>query len=196
MTALAATMFTAVTVRAASEYANLAPVDAAVRATLQVLDYQPGDILTDEHVKKILKMLAKAGYGVPDPLAIRSRVVPNDSPLRQQFDSSRGRRFLRKIGQIPGGLERMERLAQMPQGEQLMRQLQRDPGGEKMIEYLATTASGRRLGAMTADGPHGVNLNEPTGRIYTESDLLKAIHHALAEEAESTGDRAAPTPAP
>ncbi len=57
-----------------------------------------------------------------------------------------------------------------------------------MIEYLSTTRSGRRVGSMTAKAPQGVDLNAPTGRIYTGSDLLEVVDQAVIKNPESAGN--------
>ncbi|MEX2169326.1 MAG: hypothetical protein WD851_08445 [Pirellulales bacterium] len=184
LTAIGAVMFAPVSAGAVAEVANSEPIATAVGAILEGSGYQSGDLLNKAQVEAVLTRLAAQGHKIPQAAAILSRAVANSSPLLKQFGTAGGKKFLRKIGQIPGGYARLERLAALPQGDQLVRQLQRDPGGDKLIQYLATTASGRRLGAMTANSPHGVNLNEPTGRIYTGGDLIEAIQQSLREKPE------------
>lgn len=189
MTLLVGVEFACAAMPAAIEAAKPAPADRIVKQTLKDAGYRSGDLLTKSQITSVLKQLEDAGYAIRRPKEILNRAVADDSSLRTQADTATGRKFLRKIGQIPGGYAHLDRLSELPQGERLIRQLQRDRGGEKMIEYLSTTNSGRRVGSMTAKPPQGVDLNAPTGRIYTGSDLLEVINQAIAKdlEAASTG---------
>jgi hypothetical protein len=51
----------------------------------------------------------------------------------------------------------------------------RDPKGDDLITYLATTKGGHNLGKMMGGVRGGVDLNKPTGRIYTTNDLLTVL---------------------
>jgi hypothetical protein len=50
-----------------------------------------------------------------------------------------------------------------------------------MIQYLATTKGGKNMGGMMAQARGGVDLNKPTGRIYTAEDLVAALKTAMAK---------------
>ncbi len=57
-----------------------------------------------------------------------------------------------------------------------------------MIEYMTTTHEGRNLGALVSEGVNGENFNKPTGRIYTERELLNRLKISYdAEEARCAG---------
>jgi hypothetical protein len=82
---------------------------------------------------------------------------------------------MRRVGGQPGGYSRLDRLSTIAGGQQLIRDLIRQKDGDQFIAYLATTSGGHHLGSMAANTRNGVNLNKPTGRIYTTDDLLVAL---------------------
>jgi len=137
--------------------------------------YRPGDLLSQTQVAAALAVAAGVGWDVPQPESIISRALPDDSFLVREFSTPAGRRFMRKIAKQPGAYPRTDRLSTIAGGEAAIRILIRDPGGDKMIEYMATTRGGRNLGKMMAGAQRGVDLNKPTGRIYTADDLLVAL---------------------
>ena len=57
----------------------------------------------------------------------------------------------------------------------------RTKDGDKMIEYLATTKGGKNMSSMMAQARGGVDLNKPTGRIYTADDLVAVLTDAITK---------------
>jgi hypothetical protein len=66
-------------------------------------------------------------------------------------------------------------LSSISGGKTLVRDLIRQRDGHKLIEYLATTQGGRHLGGLMRETRRGVDLNKPTGRIYTAQDLVNEL---------------------
>jgi hypothetical protein len=71
----------------------------------------------------------------------------------------------------------------MPYGQQQIADLIRSPDGYKIFEYMTTTQGGRNLGGMLSQGVNGRDFNSPTGRIYTEVELLKRLKKSYDIEA-------------
>ena len=63
-----------------------------------------------------------------------------------------------------------------------MRDLIRQRGGDQFVKYLTTTKGGRRLGGMLAGAQQGVDLNKPTGRVYTANDLVAELHRLFTNK--------------
>ena len=76
-----------------------------------------------------------------------------------------------------------------PQGQSIVRDLVRQKDGDKMIEYLATTKGGKNMSGMMAQARGGVDLNKPTGRIYTADDLVAALKNAMRSRSDATISR-------
>jgi hypothetical protein len=89
---------------------------------------------------------------------------------------------MRKIARLPGAYSRLDRLSTIPRGKTIVRDLIRQPDGHKFIEYLATTQGGHNLGGMMDHARKGVDLNKPTGRIYTADDLVGVLKHIYKKE--------------
>jgi hypothetical protein len=146
-------------------------------------DYQPGDLLTQSQIEGALEQLRKDGWELSDPGPVVKAGLPDDSFLARELATPAGRKFMRKIARYPGGFSQLDRLSSISRGKMIVRDLIRRPGGDTFVEYLTTTNGGRKLGGMLAATPNGVDLNKPTGRIYTADDLISALQRSLAKEA-------------
>jgi hypothetical protein len=142
-------------------------------------DYQPGDLITRSQIEQVLTKLADAGAPVPNADKIAELGLDDNSFVARELATTAGRTFMRKLARNPGTFAHLDRLSKIPRGEQLIRDLVRDKGGDTLIEYLATTKGGQNMGRMMAAVPDGVDLNKPTGRIYTVADFVAAIKAAF-----------------
>lgn len=143
--------------------------------------YQKGDLITRAQIEKVLAKLEAAKVNVPEAASIVKLGLADDSFLVRELSTAEGRRFMRKIGQEPGTYSRLDRLSTMPRGQSLIHDLARQKDGDKMLDYLATTKGGQNMGGMMAQARGGVDLNKPTGRIYTADELIVAIKTALSK---------------
>jgi hypothetical protein len=146
-----------------------------------VTDYQPRDLITQSQVEKVLEQLGDAGVEIRDRERISQLAVPDDSFLAKQFSTPAGRAFMRKIARHPGAYSQVDRLSTIPRGQRIVRDLIHQRGGDQFVEYLTTTKGGRNLGGMLAGAHHGVDLNKPTGRIYTVNDLVAELRRVLTQ---------------
>jgi hypothetical protein len=165
------------------------PEPAADRAVAKVVDqffalqpgYQEGDLVTRTQIEKVVARLASAGVKISDPANIVKLGLADDSFLVRELSTPNGKRFMRKIAPLAGGYSHLDRLSTIPRGQSLIRDLVRQKDGDKMIEYLTTTKGGKNMGDMMTQVRGGVDLNKPTGRIYTADDLVAALISALAK---------------
>jgi hypothetical protein len=162
-----------------------ATVDAYFHADSE---YQPGDLIVQGQIAEVVALLEKAGWTVPDGDKLVARGVPDGSFLARVSAKPEGNHFLRKIAGFPGAYSRLDRLSTISGGQKLIRDLMDTKGGDKLIEYLATTKQGHNLGQMMAGVQKGVDLNKPTGRIYTQDELLAELQRLHAKPAASAGN--------
>jgi hypothetical protein len=148
-----------------------------------VPSYQKGDLIRRTQIEQVITKLQSAGLMVPDGGAIAKLGLADDSFLVRELSTAPGQRFMRKVGRNAGGYARLDRLSTIPRGESLVRDLVRQKDGDKLITYLATTKGGKNMGSMMAGARGGVDLNKPTGRIYTADDLIAALKSAIAKQA-------------
>jgi hypothetical protein len=142
-------------------------------------DYQSGDLIRRSQIEAVLKNVAAAGWKVNNPKQIMELGLPDNSFLVRELSTPAGKKFMRKVATRTGGYSHLDRLSTIPRGERTIRDLIRDPNGDDLITYLATTTGGRNMGKMMGGVRGGVDLNKPTGRIYTANDLvavLKKLH--------------------
>jgi hypothetical protein len=158
-------------------------------------NYQEGDLLTAPKVEKILKKLEKIDWKVADAREIVRLVLPDGDWMAERLATPEGHDFMRHIANLPGGYDRVDRLRNMPRGESDIDDFIDSPGGYTMIEYMTTTKSGRNMGEQLSEAEDGENFNQPTGRIYTERELLKRLKQSYAaEEARRNGKEPPPSP--
>jgi hypothetical protein len=170
-----------VTALPAGDLPEFKAIDAALKTHFaSQADFLPGDLLFQSQITQAMDAVAAAGWDVSDAdrKAIVDRALANDSFLAKELSSPTGRKFMRRIARHPGTYSRLDQLSTIAGGQQLIRDLIRQKDGDKLIEYLATTQGGQNLGRMAGNSRHGVNLNKPTGRIYTADDLFSALKTA------------------
>jgi hypothetical protein len=138
-------------------------------------DYQAGDLVSRSHVAAALAGVKDAGWKVPDADQIVQRALADNSFLVTQFRTPAGQRFMRRIAREPGAYAQVDRLSSISRGQFQVRELIRWNRGDELIRYLTTTQGGHHLGRQMSATRQGVDLNKPTGRIYTAEDLIAAL---------------------
>lgn len=176
---------------ASSNVAAQAPTRPDFRVVVQALeayfstqpDHQAGDLITASQIDAALASVANAGWDVPNASAIVMLGLADNSFLARELSTPAGKKFMRKIARQPGAYPRLDRLSSISSGQAIVRDLIRRPGGDELVTYLATTKGGHNLGESLAATPRGVDLNKPTGRIYTADDLVWALKRAYERAA-------------
>jgi hypothetical protein len=138
-------------------------------------DYQEGDLITAPKVERILTKLDQVHWKVADGREIVRLALPEGDWMAAKFSLPDGRQFMRRVASMAGGYDRVDRLRHLPNGDNLVSQFIEEPDGFKMIEYMTSTRGGQNLGDYLSEDPDGANFNRPTGRIYTEQQLLKRL---------------------
>jgi hypothetical protein len=138
-------------------------------------DHRPNDLIRRSQVEAVLKNVAAAGWRINNSQQIVELGLPDSSFLVRELATPSGKKFMRKVATRAGGYSHLDRLSTIPRGERIVRDLIRDPKGDDLITYLATTKGGHNMGKMMAGVRGGVDLNKPTGRIYTANDLLAVL---------------------
>ena len=157
------------------------------RAVAKVVDeffasqpgYEKGDLITRSQIETVVAKLISHGVKISDPSSIVKLGLADDSFLVRELSTPNGKRFMRKIAPRSGAFSHLDRLSTIPRGQSLIHDLMVTKDGDKMIEYLATTKGGKNMGGMMAQARGGVDLNKPTGRIYTADDLVAALKDAM-----------------
>jgi hypothetical protein len=143
--------------------------------------YQKGDLITRSQVEKVVAKLVSDGVKISDPASVVKLAMADDSFIVRELSAASGKSFMRKIALRSGAFSQLDRLSTIPRGQTMIRDLMHKKDGDKMIEYLATTKGGKNMGGMMAQVRGGVDLNKPTGRIYTADDLIAALKDAMAK---------------
>lgn len=138
-------------------------------------DQQRSDLICQRQVRAALAQVDAAGWKVPDQNKLLAKVLADNSFIIRELSTPAGRKFMRKLAQHAGTYSRLDQLSTLQNGQETIRSLIQTPQGDDFITYLATTSGGKTLGKMMAGTQGGVDLNKPTGRIYTSDELLIAL---------------------
>jgi hypothetical protein len=159
-------------------------IQAVAEYAANLEDFERGDLFCQTHIAAALENVHKAGWEVPGADHIVKSGLADNSFLAKELSTPAGRKFMRKIARHPGAYSRLDQLSSIARGKTLVRDLIRKRDGDKLIEYLATTSGGHSMGSMLSGVQHGVDLNKPTGRIYTIDDLASVLKSAYAKQLE------------
>ncbi len=149
-------------------------------ATLQ--NYRDGDLLSQAEVAPIFKALETRGWVVADQAKIMGSVLPDDDFLVKELRTPAGLKFMRKIASYPQAYDEIDQLSRLPNGDLMVRDFLRFPhsdrtfinkNGPSPAMYARLVPDEKRRGA-----PTPADLQKPTGRIYTASQLLTRLQQS------------------
>lgn len=139
------------------------------------IDYEPGDLISRSQVEATLADIARLGWQVPDRKSILNHTLDDRDFFLVSLRTPAGKKFMRALKQEPEGYQAADRLSRLSDGHKLLPQLIRGPDGHKLIEYMTNTQGGRNLEKQLARTPGGKPFQQPTGRIYTEEQLIQRL---------------------
>lgn len=145
--------------------------------------YQTGDLLSRSDVEPVFNELLELGVQPSrEGESLYRDYLRNDAPLVQLLESPEGRKFMRKVNQIPDAYDRLERLSWSPVGLSWLKQLVEADNGDKLFSEMLTEDGMKKVAETLKDDPSGQNLHLPTGHVYTEAELLARLHRAIASQ--------------
>ena len=151
-------------------------------------------MLSRGDVEPIFKHLEKLGWKVRDHKQISEQVLPDDAFLVRQVRTAAGRKFMRQVGRISHGYDRLDHLSRLSDAETLIPRLVNGVDGYRMIEYLVEAPGGETMGRMLSNVPNGQNFNRPTGRIYTQKEFIARLKQSYEAEHKRRGEAVKPKP--
>ena len=145
--------------------------------------YEPGDLITRHNVQAILKQLRQRGIVPKDAKEILQAALPENHFLVELSRSTRGRRFLRKTKNEELIYDRLDRIAGVPNGQRMLRDLVKLPDAHRYAPMRPAQGTPSMLDLLPKRGSSRTrtipNYAKPTGRIYTEADLVKRLRESL-----------------
>jgi hypothetical protein len=163
---------------------------AAEKHFKTLANYEPGDILSRGDVEPIFKHLEQLGWKVSDHKQIVEQVLPDNAFLIRQVRSAAGRKFMRQVGKLQQGYDRLDHLSRLSDAETLIPRLVNGVDGYKMIEYLVEAPGGETMGRMLTNVPNGQNFNRPTGKIYTQQEFIARLKQSHTAEEKHRAEAA------
>lgn len=157
---------------------NFLVVEQVVHDYFASKKIQNDDLLSKGDVRPLFPVLAKQGWNVADQNQIIGQLLDDKYFMVLMFKKGEGRDFAHSCARFPGGYDRLDRLSRLPHGDTFIEGLIAGPDGYKMIEYMTETPGGNVLGQQVSNAPKGRNFNDPTGRIYTTTELLMRLRES------------------
>jgi hypothetical protein len=145
-------------------------------------DYRAGDLISRSQIEGAIRTIEAAGGAIQGADELVHCGLADDSFLVRELASPAGKKFMRKVGRNAAGYARLDRLSSIAGGQKIVRDLVRGPGGDKLLDYLSTQG-GSNLGRTLAGARGGVDLNKPTGRIYTAAQLTAELQPRVTKVA-------------
>ncbi len=158
----------------------------AVRHLATLPDYQPGDLIVESNVMPMFDQFKQMGWNVTERRVIQRQLIKDADFIAKKFRTKKGMKFMRKITKYPDAFDRLYRMAALSGGRTLVNDLIAEPAGHEMIEYLTTSKGGENMGKMLARAPKGSQFNKPTGRIFTEKQLLTRLRECYARDLKAS----------
>lgn len=153
--------------------------DLVLRQLASRRGYQSGDLLSQGEVRPVFDVLAQAGWVVADRDEIIRLVLEDGHYLVKQSRTSVGLKFLRGVAKQSMVYDRLDRLCAMPGGQQLVHDMMRLPNGQDLMKPKPTPGFTDLTSLLPkqANGksPRNKDFDKPTGKIYTEAQLVKAL---------------------
>jgi hypothetical protein len=171
-------------VRDVAASADAFPSFAQVRSVVEShfhakQDFQQQDLITAGDVAPIFRELEQLGWKDVARCDAAKQLLDDQSVLARELRSPPGRKFMRRVASYKLIYDRLDRISRMTGGQPLIHDLVRLPDGHRyaqwtphrgapsMEEFLPKGVSGK--------SPRVPDLDQPTGRIYTVSELLTRL---------------------
>lgn len=165
------------------------PTTAQIRQTVddyfaRKKGYKPGDLIAQSDTEAVIAALRKKGWVVPKTQVIVRNTLSDSDSLVQIFRSDKGRRFMRAVAGYRLIFDRLDRVMRESGGPAMVRQLVRLPDGPRYAAWETPRAVPDLVDFLPKTGSAKTRVvkdyRKPTGRIYTQADLLTAIEQAFS----------------
>lgn len=155
----------------------------AVKTLSTQAGFDQEGLITRSQVKRLIVEFERKGWQVQGASELLERTLADDDFLVRQLSDSDGKKFLAKVIKVDGSLDRLDRIAHMPHGETNVTDLiHKIPNGADWITAMGDTEHGKRMAERLEHAQDGDGFNEPTGRIYTVSDLATTLVGRLTKK--------------
>jgi len=150
--------------------------------------YRPGDIISQSEVEAALRQLATYGFQPEDSQEILGDTLPDSNPLITLLRTGRGRKYMAKVNGYTLIYDRLDRVSRVSGGQTTLDMLVRLPNGEKFSSLKGELPKGVPdiLDLMPKTGNGLVRsikgYEKPTGRIYSEADLVERLSRSFESE--------------
>lgn len=149
--------------------------------------YRSGDLICRRDVEPIFnELLARGIEPTGDREEMYAGLLPESDYLVKLLRGPQGRLFMRRAQELPGAYDFLDRLSWFPAGRETLYHLVHSKEGFTQLQAMLAPSGHAQTEAAFGDEPRAQNLFLPTGRIYTEHDLLRRLEAIHARPTGST----------
>lgn len=160
---------------------------------------QAADILTRSDIQPLFSKFKQLGWVVSEEQELSSRLLSDADPLVRLLREPSGVKLLSQLSNEPLVYDRLDRLMREPGGNRMLTDLVKLPDAARyvraqrpravpgLVDFLPKGASGK-----TRQVP---NYDQPTGKIYTVSQLLEELEHSYERDRQRSENEVAPVSA-
>ncbi len=141
--------------------------------------YQPGDLLAKSDVQGVLTQLQQLGWEVANRQELQKKTLDDGHFLVKELRTTAGLKFSRAVQHDDNVFDRLDRLSEYSGGHKLIDTIVHLPDGTKLMLNKPTPGFSDLMSLLPkqANGltPTNKDFSKPTGKIYNETELLKAL---------------------
>jgi hypothetical protein len=146
--------------------------------------YRPGDLICRSDAEPIFNELLERGIEpTHDREGMYAAFLPENAYLVTLLRGPQGQVFMRRVRELPGAYDLLDRLSWFPSGRETLYRLVHSQDGATQFQAMLAPAGHSKTEAAFASEPRARNLFLPTGRIYTEHGLLRQLEALHARPA-------------
>ncbi|MDC0273516.1 hypothetical protein OAK91_02155 [Planctomycetaceae bacterium] len=135
-------------------------------------DYQKGDPLTWEFVTPIIEQLREQGLTLPKNAELQPMFLSEGDLFYKMLSTRMGKSFFKDLSKYPESIDRAERYLSLPDGRKELQFIITRKGGAEFFTDMVNNQNGRETARMISSNPGDQKFDQPTGRIYLESQLI------------------------
>lgn len=138
----------------------------------QTKGYQAGDPLTWEMVSPVIEKLREQGLSLPKNSELQPIFLSEGDIFYKMVSTRKGQSFFKDLSKSPASIDRAERYLSLPNGQKELQFIMTRQGGAEFFTDMVSNQNGRATARMISSSSGVRKFDQPTGKIYLESQLM------------------------
>jgi len=148
--------------------------------------YQVGDPLNWEIVAPVIDQIREYGVLLPDSADMQPLFLNEKDLFYRMITARNGKQFFKDLAKAPEAIDRAERYLKLPNGRKELGFIMTRKGGAEFFTDMVTNQNGRATARMISSRPGDHQFDQPTGKIYLESQFIDYLKKVTMETKPSS----------